>query len=235
MSPVSTRSKARAGLSPRQRRSGFRRRGGRPQTLVAAAMRGGGGSAAPSRRLPQRLPTPGADRERRGRADRAGPRRVADAAERGEAAGPGARTESGGGDGTASRRGRSGGGAARSGSRLTRAAAAADSHGPQQRRGRRGGERRRGGTRRGSKGGGFAAPFQLFPQQRHPARCYDSEGSAVAGLETVVHQAAQQAATNLQARRQVKSHGEKVLLTLMKEIQLSGRMFPRTICRTGSF
>ena len=37
--------------------------------------------------------------------------------------------------------------------------------GPRQ---RRGGERRRGGTRRGSKGGGTAAPFQLFPQRRHP-------------------------------------------------------------------
>jgi hypothetical protein len=157
---------------------------------------------------------------------RTGPGR-ADAAERGEAAGPGRAhalrgCESGGGAEPQAGGGGLEGGAARPGSRLTRAAAAADSHGPQQRRGRRGGERRRGGTRRGSKGGGSAAPFQLFPQRRHPDRGYDSEGSAGAGLEPVVYQAAHQAATNMPARRQVKSHGEKVLLTL-KEIQLSER------------
>jgi hypothetical protein len=60
----STRAAAAADFhGPRQRRGGVRRRGGHAPRRCR-----GGGSAAPSRRCPQRLPTPGTDGERRGRA-----------------------------------------------------------------------------------------------------------------------------------------------------------------------
>jgi translation initiation factor IF-2 len=126
---------------------------------------------------PAFLPFAAAATDTRGEwgAPRSGGPGRADAAERREAAGPGARTESGGGRKPQAGGGGLEGGAARPGSRLTRAAAAADFHGPRQ---RRCGERRRGGSapRQQCAAGPPRRHAIVHSGYRHPGRMWSAVG-----------------------------------------------------------